>query len=336
MAKTKRKSKTKKSLSEKFLHILVWVLFGIAAALMFFLGGYYVGYDNAKEELSHHLAKKEKERKRALDRLKKTIRQKEDLGKKLTKFLKQEQSKKYDITAAHETQDKKVLQPRKKQPLTHSTKKPEIALIFDDVSFPAQVRAIKSLGLKVTMSFFPPSAIHPSTPKLASKEKFYMIHLPMEAMHFHKEEPFTLRVNDSEATIEKRIRKIKKLFPRVHYINNHTGSKFTADKKAVKRLIRVLDKYDIRFIDSRTTVQTKVPEVMRELGRRYVARDVFLDHKGDIASIEKQLRLSIKIAKRDGLAVVIGHPHPNTILALAKNKRLFKNVKMVYVYELYR
>lgn len=335
MAK-KRKRKTKKTSGEKFLHSLVWVLSGIAVLMVLFLAGYYFGYSSAKDEVTEHLAKKEQERKAALDKLEKTIRQKKDLGKKLATLLKQEQKKGYDVTAAHETQDKKVLQPREKKPLAHKNTKPKLALIFDDVSFPSQIRAIKSLGLKATMSFFPPSAIHPHTPELAAKEKFYMIHLPMEAMNFHKEEPYTLRVGDSEAKIEKRIDAILKLFPRVHYINNHTGSRFTSDKQAVERLVRVLDRHHIRFIDSRTTAQTKVPEVMKEFGHRYVARDVFLDHNGDVASIEKQIKLVIKLAKKYGTAIVIGHPHPNTILALAKNKKLFKDVQLVYVYELYR
>jgi len=227
-------------------------------------------------------------------------------------ILKQERKREYDVTAAHETQDLHVLKPPKKKPLTHQTKKAKLAIIFDDVSFPSQVRAIKSLGLPVTMSFFPPSAIHPKTPQLAANEKFYMIHLPMEAMHFHKEEPYTLRVGDSQKKIAERIRAIRKLFPRVHYINNHTGSKFTADEASVKRLIRVLDRYHIRFIDSRTTAQTKVPKIMKLYGHPYVARDVFLDHKGDVASIQKQIRLAVKIAKRDGICIAIGHPHPNT------------------------
>ncbi len=335
MAK-RRKHKTKKSSSEKFLRTLVWGLSGVAVLLLLFLAGYYVGYSSAKEEVSKHLAQQEREKRAVLTKLKKTIEQKESLGKKLANILKEEHRKKYDITAAHETQDKRVLRPREKKALQKKSHKAKLAIIFDDVSFPSHVRAIKSLGIKTTMSFFPPSAIHPDTPHLASKERFYMVHLPMEAMNFHKEEPFTLRVNDSQEKIERRIEKIKALFPRVHYINNHTGSKFTADKRAVERLIRVLDRNHIRFIDSRTTALTKVPEVMREFGHRYVARDVFLDHNGDIASIEKQIKLAIKVAKRDGVAIAIGHPHPNTILALAKSRKLFKDVELVYVYELYR
>ena len=332
MAKRKKR-KTKSASAEKILRGVVWILAGVASLLALFLVGYYVGYLHGKEDVAQELSQKEHQRKAALDKLEKTISQKRSLHRKLEEILKKEQA--HDVTAAHETQEPSVLKPRKKKLQKHTDKHAKLAIIFDDVSFASQVRAIKSLGLPVTMSFFPPSSVHPKTPKLAAKEKFYMIHLPMEAMHFHKEEPFTLRVGDSQEQIERRIQSIRKLFPRVHYMNNHTGSKFTADKASVEKLIRVLQRNHITFIDSRTTAKTKVPEVMKEFGKPYIARDVFLDHKGDVASIEKQIRTAVKVAKKYGSCIAIGHPHPNTILALAHSKKLLKQVDLVYIYELH-
>ena len=333
MAKGKKR-KSKAGGSERILRYLVWLLAFLASFLALFLLGYYVGYTSAKKDVTQEMSKKEQQRRAALDKLERTVRQKQNLNKKLEAILKKE--RKYDVTAAHETQEPSVLRPPVKKPHKTIHKEARLAIIFDDVSFPSQVHAIKSLGIKATMSFFPPSAIHPHTPQLAAKEKFYMIHLPMEAMHFYKEEPYTLRVGQSEAQIEKRIRSIRKLFPRVHYINNHTGSKFTADRASVKRLIRVLDRNHIHFIDSRTTAKTQVPFVMKQYGHKYMARDVFLDHNGDIESIKKQIALAVKLAKRDGECIAIGHPHPNTIRALAQSKKLLRQVDLVYVYELYR
>ena len=333
MAKRKSKKKAKKG-SERILRYIIWALAFIAVFLALFLSGYYFGYVSAKEDVAQEMSKKEQQRRAALDKLERTVRQKQNLNKKLEAILKKEQ--KYDVTAAHETKDQNVLRPPVKKPQKRAHKEARLAIIFDDVSFPSQVHAIKSLGIKATMSFFPPSSIHPHTPQLAAKERFYMIHLPMEAMHFYKEEPYTLRVGQSEAQIEERIRSIRKLFPRVHYINNHTGSKFTSDRESVKKLIRVLDRNHIHFIDSRTTAKTQVPFVMKQNGHKYMARDVFLDHNGDIESIKKQIALAVKLAKRDGECIAIGHPHPNTIRALAQSKNLLRSVDLVYVYELYR
>ncbi len=332
MAKRKKR-RAKKSSSEKFLRTLVWILAFVATMLVLFLAGYYFGYSSATKNQSDEIVQAKKQHSKALQELQKEKEKKESLHKQLEQFLQKEQKKGTDVTAAHELEGQKPLPPLKKEPVT--TKRPKLVIIFDDVSFASQVRAIKALGFPVTMSFFPPSAIHPNTPKLAAKESFYMVHLPMEALNFHREEPYTLRVGDSTKHISLRIEKIKELFPRVHYINNHTGSKFTADYISVKRLIKVLDNNNIKLLDSRTTAKTKVPVVMKELGREYVARDVFLDHKGDVASIKKQIGRAIKLAKKYGVCIAIGHPHPNTIKALAASKNLLQQVQLVQLNAVY-
>jgi hypothetical protein len=100
-------------------------------------------------------------------------------------------------------------------------------------------------------------------------------------------------------------------------------------------LIFVLKSEHINFIDSRTTSKTKVPRVMKNFGLKYVARDVFLDHKMEKSYIKSQIKKAINIAKAHGTAIAIGHPHVNTILALNESKKLFKDVDLVYVNNLY-
>ena len=147
-----------------------------------------------------------------------------------------------------------------------------------------------------------------------------MVHLPLEAMNFGSAEPITLHANDSKEVIAERIKQVKSLFPRVYYINNHTGSLFTSDRQAVSNLISALDKEGIGFLDSRTTAKTKVPEVMASLGRPYIARDLFLDHEADVTYIEGQIIKAIAKAKEHGSAIAICHPRKETLQAL-KNGR---------------
>lgn len=209
--------------------------------------------------------------------------------------------------------------------------KPKLAIIFDDVSFASEVRDINALHLKVTMSFFPPNYIHPNTALLAAKEPFYMVHLPLQAIEFKHPEPNTLNITDSLAKIQKRIATIKKEFPRLSYLNNHTGSTFTANLKAMQKLIYVLKKYHIQFVDSVTTPHSKAPEVTKEFHMRYIARDVFLDDKQNVAYIKHQLKIAVDIAKKKGYAIAIGHPHPATLKAVGQSKQLLKQVDLVYV-----
>lgn len=334
---TKRK-KVKKHTNSKILTYIAWALAGIAFLLSVFIIGYYVGYAQANKETLAQKKNDERKRLELIKKLEQATKEKEhkSVNARLKEVLKKS-AKEEEVGAMHEYADVSKEEPpvSPKREFIKVSKKPKLAIIFDDVSFRSQVNAIKSLNLPVTMSFFPPSPRHPNTAKLASKENFYMVHLPMEAQNFSKEEEFTLRVGDSESRIKQRINSIRKYFPRVHYINNHTGSKFTSSESAMNKLIYVLKSKHINFIDSRTTAQTKAPEVMKNFGLKYVARDVFLDHHTDIASVKKQIKEAIKKAKEFGSAIAIGHPHPNTILAIHDSKKLFKDVQLVQVNKLY-
>jgi polysaccharide deacetylase 2 family uncharacterized protein YibQ len=259
-----------------------------------------------------------------------------ELQKKTQEFIKKHQLEKTH-SAAHEyaSDNAKVLPPEGPvRPKKIVASRPKLAIIIDDVSFANDVRRIKSLALPLTMSFLPPSKNHPDSAKLAAKEPFYMVHLPLEAKNFSATEPSTLYVASSYREVAERIREIKKNFPKVTYVNNHTGSTFTADERAMNRLITVLREEKIGFIDSRTTAETKVPKVMQNFGMPYVARDVFLDHNPDLHAIKKQIKRAISIAKKHGSAIAIGHPHKKTLQALAESKGLLDDVKLVRVDEL--
>jgi len=68
--------------------------------------------------------------------------------------------------------------------------------------------------------------------KLAIGLKHFMVHLPLESHSKQMNKIYKLiRVTDSKKKMEKRIEEIRKLFPNAKYINNHTGSKFTANYK---------------------------------------------------------------------------------------------------------
>ncbi|NPA03654.1 MAG: divergent polysaccharide deacetylase family protein [Epsilonproteobacteria bacterium] len=211
---------------------------------------------------------------------------------------------------------------------------PKLAIIIDDVAFNYQVRALKSVGLPLNLSFFPPNRKHPYTPTHAKKVEHYMVHLPLEAVGLRFDEKDTLHIQDSTERFERRIRKIRDLFPEARFINNHTGSRFTANYEAMERLVEVLDSYGFIFVDSRTTPKTKVPKLMRDLGRKYLGRDIFLDNVQNVNYIKKQISKAIKKAQRKGFAIAIGHPHPATIKALKESKEMLNKVKLIYLDEL--
>ena len=355
MAKRKNSSSKFKS---NILKYTAWFLATVALTLSSLLGGYYIGYEDAKSEITMKEKREKEKRLSLLKKLEKTTKKtQESVNNRLKEVLKKETLKqevpKIKLTKKEE---KEVLKVREYAGASHeygngdlakpplrakrevkqiSSTKPKLAIIIDDVSVKSHVNAIKSLGMPLTMSFLPPSKARPNSAKLASQEDFYMVHLPMEAQSYSAEEPLTLRIHDSQQIISSRIEEVKRLFPKVKYINNHTGSKYTSNEVAMNRLIFAFNKNNISFVDSRTTADTKAPKVLKNFGLKYVSRDVFLDHHMDKPYIKSQIKKAIKIAKSEGIAIAIGHPHANTILALHESKKLLKDVELVYINRVY-
>ena len=334
-----KKRKEKKKTHNRFSNLTSIISWSIAVALLglaLVAAGYYFGYERGYSVASKSHQKEQSQTRALIKELEKQnhINEKEKLARheKLERLLKREQ-KNYNKTAAHEYKDPKlnVVKPFKNELRVVVKGKPKLAIIIDDVSFSRDVKAIKSLHYPLTMSFLPPSAIHPSSAKLAAKEPYYMVHLPLEAQNFKAEETETLRVGDSQKRISRKISEIKRQFPKVEYINNHTGSKFTSNEIAMNRLIFALRQNGINFIDSRTTAQTQAPRVMKNYGLAYIARDVFLDHDDSIPAIKKQIKRAIKIAKKHGSCIAIGHPHKNTLEALRQSRKLLKEVQLVRI-----
>ena len=306
----KKSVKTKRFDLQRFLHYFYWVLAIVSVLAAAGVVGFYAGYNQAKEESACIITE----------------------HKQKAKKLRQEIFKLSNKTAKHEF-DKGTLPPEPPKPkvVKKEGKKGKLAIIFDDVSFRGDVKRIKALGIPVTLSFLPPTKRHPDSAKLAAKEPYYMVHLPMEAMNFHSPEKFTLMTTDSKETIVKRIKQVKKWFPKVKFINNHTGSKFTSDPEAMNKLIFALRLEGIGFIDSRTTAKTVAQKVMKRYKMPYYTRNIFLDHEDSVTAIKKQIKKAIRMANKYGKTIAICHPHKATLQALKESKKLFDAVELVRI-----
>lgn len=326
---------------------------GIVALLLFCIAlliGYVLGFSHAEEELAQEKAQTEQlaEQIREIAAIDEsyipTAKPKEGIQEREIQRLKKELE---DMIAKERSEKKTVREPVKphheyapknekaapppppKRAIVSDTKGGKLVIIIDDVSYAHDVKSLQSIGIPLVMSFLPPSSRHPESARLAQSYKNSMVHLPLEAVDFSDEEAVTLRVTDSEEAIVKRISTLKQLYPNIRYMNNHTGSKFTADADAMERLIKVMKKEGLVFVDSRTTGKTKVPEVTRKLGMRYIGRDVFLDHKDGVGNVKKQIQEAVAVAKRHGSAIAIGHPRPDTIKALRESKAILGEVQLV-------
>ena len=99
-------------------------------------------------------------------------------------------------------------------------------------------------------------------------------------------------------------------------INNHMGSKFTEDEEAVSQFLGVIKQKGLMVLDSKTTSNSVLESLADENEIPVINRDVFLDNNKNFDYIMGQLDELTKTAKKNGNALGIGHPYPETVAAL--------------------
>ena len=101
-------------------------------------------------------------------------------------------------------------------------------------------------------------------------------------------------------------------------MNNHQGSKATSDSKTMTVLASVLKDRGKYFIDSRTSSLTIGEKTMVSFGVPTARRNIFLDNNNDLDKIEEQMNKLANSAKKNGVAVGLGHARKNTLYVIEK------------------
>jgi len=198
--------------------------------------------------------------------------------------------------------------------------RPMIAIIIDDMG-PDQKNARRAMTMAapVTLSFLPyADNLTPLVARARANGHEVLLHLPMEPdnSRFHRPGPNSLKTGLSKAELDRRLAWNLGRFKGYVGINNHMGSRFTADAQALRPVIDELRRRGLLFLDSRTTTQSAGRRLALQAGVPYGARDIFLDNERSAKRVAGQLRLVEKIARRNGAVIAIGHPHDETLSAL--------------------
>jgi uncharacterized protein len=193
---------------------------------------------------------------------------------------------------------------------------PVIALLIDDMGGDVvENRRAIALPKELSLSFLPDPA---DTPHLAEEARAagheILVHVPMESPR--RNDPSLRLALRRDLPAEENVRRLEWALSRVPGyagINNHEGSLFTADRQALIPVAEALYGRGVFFLDSRTTAQSQVVPVARAFGVASSDRDVFLDDDQSAAAVEGQLRALEKVARSQGVAIAIGHPHTVTL-----------------------
>jgi polysaccharide deacetylase 2 family uncharacterized protein YibQ len=192
------------------------------------------------------------------------------------------------------------------------------ALVVDDLGY-SLARGQRALALPVSATY----AILPYTPyatELAERAnrigKEVILHLPMAADDGRDTGPGTLRVSNGVPSVYRLLHDALATVPHAAGISNHMGSKATRDPSLMRPLMRALAKLGGYFLDSRTTSETIACHTAVENAVPAIERDVFLDVDPAHSAMQFQWRRWQQLARRQGTAVAIAHPHLETLAFL--------------------
>jgi polysaccharide deacetylase 2 family uncharacterized protein YibQ len=196
--------------------------------------------------------------------------------------------------------------------------RPMIAMVIDDLGLRrANTAALIALPGPLTLAFLPyADALEPQTRAARAAGHELLVHVPMEATGHEWPGPNALLSALSPTEMLSRLRAQLRSFPDFVGVNNHMGSLLTADHAEMALVMAELRARELLFLDSRTTAKSVATTEAQRLGVPHAERDVFLDNELGLDYVRRQLVQTEQLARRQGYAVAIGHPHDVTIEAL--------------------
>ena len=207
-------------------------------------------------------------------------------------------------------------------PLPEFPDGPLMTIIMDDLGRSAlTAKMLVSFPEPITFAILPgePHALQVAEIAHAADHEV-MLHVPMEPQGYPAVNPGddALFVAQSDAEIRRRFDLLLARIPYVTGTNNHMGSRFTEDARALSPVMESLREKGLFFIDSRTSGQSRVTEVARHFGVPTMDRDVFLDNVAEVGAIVREIKRLENKARRQGTAIGICHPYPETLEALRR------------------
>jgi polysaccharide deacetylase 2 family uncharacterized protein YibQ len=219
------------------------------------------------------------------------------------------------------------LSPRQTQP-SERAKPAEVsghagrlAIIIDDMgSSMSEARELVAIKVPLTFSIIPGLRVDKDVAAYAASNHIEtMIHMPMQSKGWPsiRLEANGLLVSMSADDVEERVAGFIQRFPEAVGANNHMGSEFTEHEDKMVSALQILKKNNLFFIDSVTSPKSTGLQVAQGLGIKSARRNVFLDNEQQSGYILGQLSQAIRLARKNGSAIAICHPHPTTITTLS-------------------
>lgn len=190
----------------------------------------------------------------------------------------------------------------------------KIAIVIDDLGNDmAGTKEMMELQAPITVAVMPFLPTTKRDAEWAHKMGFdVLVHMPMEPVKGKKSwlGPGAITTDLSDEEIRKRVLAAIEEVPFAIGMNNHMGSKVTADPRVMRIVLQVCKEKDFLYLDSKTSHKSVVRQTAQELGVRTLENNLFMDDVYTRAHIVKQGLKLQKYVDSHEATVVIGHVGP--------------------------
>ena len=183
----------------------------------------------------------------------------------------------------------------------------------------ALIRGFCALKQTITLSIFPGfDKTAWIAEQAAAAGHGVMLNIAMEPLDYPNRDPGpnAVLVDHPPETVRKLIWMARANLPQATGLNNHMGSRLTADRTAIGRVLKEVDCLGLFFVDSFTNPRSVAYTVAEEMGIPTGRNSMFLEQKITQKSIERSLETLAEMAGISGTVIGIGHAKPATLAAL--------------------
>lgn len=198
--------------------------------------------------------------------------------------------------------------------------KAQVALIIDDFGdrWDGYVYEFGDFGHQITVSILPGRQHSRQIAQgLKARGCELMLHLPMEPLQgSYPDKQYLILAGMKPYYIQEIIQRCLDEIPGISGVNNHMGSRATADRTTMELVMGELAQYHLYYVDSRTTKESVAYDVAKATGIPTIRKNLFLDNEINKNKIKQRFEELIQFAQNHGTAVGIGHCHRTTLQVL--------------------
>ncbi len=198
---------------------------------------------------------------------------------------------------------------------------PKIVIVLDDMGHTTNyLELLRTLGNQVTYAILPflkQSAFFDQFSFQTGAE--VILHMPLESSRGTIPGPGLILTGMTDAEALDILRRSLASVPHAQGVNNHMGSKGSADVRLMTLLLRELKRSGLFFLDSMTTTESVTHTVASSINfPSTLKRDIFLDNIDTQNAVRDEIEKLAAASKLHGYAVGIGHYRFNTLKVLTE------------------